>query len=111
MFSLRPRRIIVDDREQALLIEWSDSHESQYSLDGLRRTCPCASCSGGHDNMGTLPDPMLYKVPALMQWHNIRIESVGTYAIRIDWEDGHNAGIYTFERLRSTCPCDLCLSN
>ncbi len=58
--------------------------------------------------MGELPDPALYRVPALMQWKKVKIEPVGTYAIRIVWDDGHNAGIYTWERLRATCPCAHC---
>ena len=58
--------------------------------------------------MGQLPDPQMYLLPALMEWHKVRIEPVGSYAIRLEWDDGHDAGIYTFERLRSTCPCDIC---
>ena len=29
-----------------------------------------------------------------------RIESVGRYALQIDWSDGHSTGIYPFARLR-----------
>jgi DUF971 family protein len=38
----------------------------------------------------------------------LRVEPVGAYAIRIDWSDGHNTGIYTFDHLRSLCQCDAC---
>jgi DUF971 family protein len=30
---------------------------------------------------------------------------VGNYAIGIRWSDGHETGIYSFERLRQLCPC------
>ena len=29
------------------------------------------------------------------------VEAVGNYAIRIHWNDGHNAGIYSYNHLRS----------
>jgi len=32
----------------------------------------------------------------------------GRYAIRIDWNDGHNAGIYSYEHFRRICPCQEC---
>jgi DUF971 family protein len=28
------------------------------------------------------------------------VRPVGRYAIQITWEDGHNTGIYTYDRLR-----------
>ena len=98
---------MVDSADQILTITWSDGHESSYSLDGLRRACPCASCVG-HDGMGQLPDPMVFKVPALMRWEHLKLEPVGNYAVRLVWDDGHNSGIYTWERLRAMCPCDEC---
>jgi DUF971 family protein len=33
---------------------------------------------------------------------------VGAYGLRIDWSDGHDTGIYTFDRLRAACPCQTC---
>jgi len=33
---------------------------------------------------------------------------VGSYAIRIDWSDGHKTGIYSFDHFRRICPCDQC---
>jgi DUF971 family protein len=29
---------------------------------------------------------------------------VGNYAMKIEWSDGHDSGIYSFEYLRSICP-------
>ena len=58
--------------------------------------------------MGALPDPEIFRIPAVMRWESARVDQVGTYAIRIRWDDGHDAGIYTWKRLRTTCPCDSC---
>jgi DUF971 family protein len=38
----------------------------------------------------------------------LNIEEVGSYAIRIEWNDGHNTGIYSFDHLRGICPCEEC---
>jgi DUF971 family protein len=38
----------------------------------------------------------------------VSIALVGGYGLRIQWSDGHGTGIYTFERLRRSCPCDAC---
>ena len=111
MTAFRPRKIIVDTTDQILMLEWADGHSSEYPLDAVRRTCPCASCSGGHENMGPLPDPDIFRVPALMRWNNVRVEAVGSYGLRFIWDDGHDAGIYTWERLRATCPCEECSSS
>jgi DUF971 family protein len=37
-----------------------------------------------------------------------KMETVGRYALQIDWSDGHNTGIFTFEQLRSQCECESC---
>src|ERR1700687_5631888 len=33
---------------------------------------------------------------------------VGNYAIQITFNDGHATGIYSYEHLRTLCPCDEC---
>jgi len=38
----------------------------------------------------------------------LSVESVGSYAIRIDWSDGHSTGIYSFDHFRKICPCEAC---
>ncbi len=103
------RRVVIDSEAQNLTISWSDDHETVFPLDGLRRACPCATCVG-HENMGRLPDPVIFQLPGLMRWENLRLEPVGNYALRLTWDDGHNTGIYTWERLRAMCPCEECAS-
>ena len=34
----------------------------------------------------------------------LSVEPVGNYAIRINWSDGHNTGIYSFEHFRRDLP-------
>jgi DUF971 family protein len=35
-------------------------------------------------------------------------QAVGHYAIKIDFTDGHSTGIYSFDYLRTMCPCEAC---
>jgi len=107
--SRTPTRVTVTKETQQLSIAWADGHVSTFPLDGLRRACPCAGCQGGHENMGRLPDPEIFLVPALMRWNDLKLIPVGNYALRFVWDDGHDAGIYSWERLRLMCPCPECL--
>ena len=78
-----------------LAISWRDGLESVYAVRDLRLACGCAACIDEWSGAGTLdPDSVPTDVRPL------RIESVGRYAIQIAWSDGHDTGIYTFERLR-----------
>jgi DUF971 family protein len=72
-------------------VVWADAVTLRVSNLVLRGYCPCAGCQGhsgrivfvaGHDS--ELRD----------------IESVGNYALRFVWGDGHGSGIYTFPYLR-----------
>lgn len=104
------KSVLVDVEAQTFILNWADGHQSCYPLDGLRRACPCVSCRGGHEQMGALPDPEIFHLPALQQWHAVKVEPSGSIGLRITWDDGHNTGIYTWERLRAMCLCDLCKS-
>lgn len=102
------RRVLLDAEAQTLTITWRDGHVTAFPLDGLRRACPCAACRG-HETMQSLPDPALFRLPSLMRWNAVRIEPAGSIGLRLHWDDGHNTGIYSWERLRAMCPCDECL--
>jgi DUF971 family protein len=62
--------------------------------------------------MSDVPNPEIFKLPPEdSPATNIeRIEPVGSYAISIQWEDGHYYGIYKWDYLRSLCPCEECRS-
>lgn len=97
------QRLILKKEEQTLEIHWSDGHHSIFPLDGLRRACPCAGCRG-HENMHEIPDPEIFRLPALMRWEKVHAEIAGSVGVRLHWDDGHNSGIFTWSRLRAMCP-------
>ena len=79
-----------------LAITWQDGHESIYPVRELRLACGCAVCVDewtGEDRL----DPA--SVPEDVR--PLKIESVGRYALQIQWSDGHETGIYPFRRLRT----------
>jgi len=82
--------------EYDLKIVWKDGLEIVYPARELRLACPCALCI---EEMTGKPLIEEDKIPADVHPQKIRL--VGNYAISIDWSDGHNTGIYTFERLRT----------
>jgi DUF971 family protein len=86
-------------KTEALLITWADGHQSILPLQLLRKHCPCAGCQGERDLLGRTMLPIVktsYDGPMTATG----AELVGNYALRIDWADGHSAGIYTFTFLR-----------
>ena len=83
-----------------IAINWDDGSESFISNRMLREHCPCSSCNGEVDVFGNIY--VGKKKPSNNQKNIIdNYIKVGHYAIRIIWGDGHDAGIYTFELLKS----------
>jgi len=113
MYEPRPTGITANRNSRELTITWSDGHTSVYPFSLLRFACPCAECRGGHDNMSSDPDPAVFSMPDedTLRSRLRNIEAVGTYAITLDWEDGHHFGIYNWKYLRQLCPCPSCRQN
>ncbi|MBI4428358.1 MAG: DUF971 domain-containing protein [Ignavibacteriales bacterium] len=94
------------ENANALAAQWDDGHKSRTSLRTLRDNCPCASCQGETVLLRTyepVPSPDL---PG--KYELKKAEQVGHYALQLFWGDGHATGIYTWERLRSLCECEIC---
>lgn len=107
-----PEHIAIS-KSNGIKIDWRDGHHSEYPLKWLRQECPCATCAGTHGPPTTSTREAAGANPFQMYKPALRmngVEPVGNYAIRIDWNDGHNSGIYSFDYLRSICPCDECRS-
>ena len=100
---LAPTRIHADRPNGRLEIDWSDGHRTIYDALTLRWLCPCAYCRGEAGKPGWLDS-----APTLTpdQTRLVDIQLVGQYAVCPTWADGHHTGYYTFERLRTDCPCE-----
>ena len=93
-------------------IVWSDGHVSHYDFPYLRDECPCATCNDERirksAGSGTAPVaspalPMFKPKPRARA-----ATTVGNYAIQITFSDGHATGIFSYDHLRSICPCAAC---
>ena len=105
-----PENIAIS-KSKGIKIDWKDGHHSDYPLGYLRDECPCATCTGAHgtepqkSNYSAPPTPFEMYKPKLKM---LSAEAVGNYAVRLEWSDGHNTGIYSFDHLRKICPCGEC---
>jgi DUF971 family protein len=93
-------------------IAWADGHTSHYDFAFLRENCPCATCN---DERGKKESQRALNLPAStllpMYKPKARAQSatqVGNYAIQINFTDGHSTGIFSYDYLRSVCPCAEC---
>ena len=76
-------------------VDWTDGMQSRWRLATLRRRCPCAVCVDEWSGKPLL-DPSTVDGDVSAN----RVDSVGRYALRIDFSDGHNTGIYSYPYLR-----------
>jgi len=81
---------------RTLAVLWEDGHRDHFDVRDLRLNCRCALCIEEMSGRKLL-DPL--KVRADVRPRTI--SSIGNYAIGIDWSDGHNSGLYSFDHLRS----------
>ena len=85
-------------------IDWDDAgHTWLYPARPLRLACPCAGCVEEMTGR-TLLNPT--SVPEDV--HPESLALVGSYGLRIRWSDGHDTGIYAFDRLLGACGCLRC---
>jgi DUF971 family protein len=105
--AVRPVNLHLDRRE-GLRVDWADGTISRFSLDYLRKCCPCATCRTEREEAARVKPSgrSLTILPANVekaaQFASAKL--VGNYAIQITWQDGHSTGIYDFRYLRAVAP-------
>jgi DUF971 family protein len=91
-----PKKISIKDK-RFLFIIWNDGKESMLSLSSLRKNCPCATCRDEREHRALNYIPLISESQTAIK----DIKPVGNYAIQLFWQDGHNTGIYTYEKLKN----------
>jgi DUF971 family protein len=87
--AIRPAKVKIDKSGgSGMTIEWRDGHTSRWDFAWLRAACPCATCHEAREAEGRAPAD---------------VEPVGKYALRFKWNDGHEAGLYSWDYLRNVC--------
>lgn len=93
---MKPRKISVD-KNKTLNIIWEDKSNSIILLSELRKNCPCAECLTDRHHRPANYIPLFSSVSLTLS----KVETVGNYAVRLFWQDGHNSGIYSFDTLKN----------
>ena len=93
---MNPVRIKVKQNVDISIV-WDDGARSVISLEKLRKLCPCASCITSREKMGKNYLPIYNE----NQKRIASVNQIGSYAIQVAWEDGHNQGIYEYPFLKN----------
>ncbi len=88
-----PKKISISESDD-LVIAWSDGEVSSINKYLLRKSCPCALCEVERDK--NHHDYILFRGD---KTEITNISVVGQHAIKITWQDGHDAGMYEFQYL------------
>lgn len=88
------------ERTRGLSVTWEDGTTSFFPVDHLRRMSPSAESRALREELERNP---LTVLPGGEDHQLIAedLELVGTYAVRIQFSDGHHTGLYTWSYLRS----------
>ncbi|MDA3843370.1 MAG: DUF971 domain-containing protein [Candidatus Kapabacteria bacterium] len=91
---------IKKSNEFMIYCKWTDGFESTVTLKHLREQCPCAHCEEDRKAKESKP---IFNFKKFSEGMNdlVKLDKIGTYALAATWGDGHKAGIYTYENLRS----------
>lgn len=92
---MQPQKISVKDKRYLHII-WYDRSESLLMLANLRKSCPCATCREEREKRSATFIPLFSEAQNTLT----DIKAVGTYAVQLYWQDGHNTGIYTYDKLK-----------
>ena len=89
----KPTDLAFDDGGN-LLVRWDDGRESKFAAKWLRARCPCAECVEEWSGKRVVGDAQVRDDVKPRGMHQ-----VGRYAMQVEWSDGHNSGIYSWEYL------------
>ena len=83
---------------EEVAIVWDDGAESYFTFEKLRAASPSAETAGERDIFGRQyggHGPKKFSGVRVLGWRQ-----VGNYALRFDFSDGHNTGLYAYDYLR-----------
>lgn len=107
--AVRPAKVRIDKTGgTGMRIDWRDGHRSEWTFPWLRAACPCATCH--EERIAEQRPPGVTRAKAATAFPMYEapprpadVEPVGKYALRFKWNDGHEAGLYSWTYLRNVC--------
>ena len=94
-------------------IVWADGHSSHYDFVFLRDECPCATCNDQRHKKETAKVAAVAGGSSVLPMYKPKMrargaKTLGNYALQMEFTDGHSSGIYSYDHLRTICPCEEC---
>ena len=83
------------DRQRSLTVTFDDEVTVSFLLTDLRQACPCAGCRGARERGQEPWTPRLDQPPPTIADASL----VGAWGLSVRWDDGHDAGIYSWDLL------------
>lgn len=87
----RPTEIRLKKDERVLEVDFENGKQFRFAAEYLRVESPSAEVQGHGQDKRIVPGRKLVAIT--------RLEPVGNYAIRIDFDDLHDTGIYSWDTL------------
>lgn len=81
-----------------IAIRWADGAETYIASPALRANSPSAAAKGEPDLFGRI-----HGAEGRRDFSGVTVtgwQVIGNYAVRFDFSDGHNSGLYSYELLR-----------
>lgn len=97
---MRPTAITIDRTGGTLHMTWADGLEGTFPLRWLRANCPCATCREERRTAEANLDELTLTIGPPPSTEIRHAELVGNYAVRLEWTDGHDTGMFGFSALR-----------
>jgi DUF971 family protein len=88
--ALRDRRVFQ--------LAWQTEPVYELGFWELRCACTCAACVDEITGRAILQPERVDREVA-----PVKLELSGNYALKITWSDGHNTGLFTWDRLQQLC--------
>lgn len=89
-----PTDVKLKRAEGVLEINWGGAALSRYDAKRLRCECGCAGCVDEKTGIRTLDVNLVPEDIGIEH-----VELVGNYALKLSFSDGHDTGIYSWDRL------------
>ena len=91
----------LERKDESMILTWSNEFEFELNYRTLLYWCPCAKCSPSRDDEDTASE--LVSNIEKVSLKKPQVSKVGRYALKFEFPEGCNSGIFTFERLFRLC--------
>jgi DUF971 family protein len=77
-----------------LFVAWNNGEKYSIPYVELRFYCPCAGCVDENTGQRTIQKTSIHEDVRPTQ-----VQLIGRYAVQITWSDGHDTGMYHYDRI------------